>query len=105
MVCALRQTTASSCSNPVLVYAHQTLGADGGKLVDVYALQFQIWRTEDLDPVLVFPNPNDDTVFSPVSTTPCPTGNRIGQGRYVARWTVPGNAPPGRYKVVWRVHG
>jgi hypothetical protein len=77
-------------------------GPQAGLLVDPYELSFQIWDlTTDakrLKPVQLFPS---IAGLRSVLDTSDASSARVGPGRFVPLWTVPGNATVGRYEVRW----
>lgn len=73
-----------------------------GMLMDPYALSFQIFDlTTDanrLSPVQVYPaTPGDKHSVDLSENSP----DRLGKGRFAAAYTVPVNAPVGRYEIRW----
>lgn len=86
----------SDCSNPVLdLYTRL-----GGVLTDVAELSFQIFdaASSPLTPQQVYPVSGRQTVD--VGTL-CPTGDKLGTGHYVARWTVPDAEAVGSHQITW----
>jgi hypothetical protein len=71
----------------------------GGNLVDVSALEFQIFdKVIPASPVQVYPNSGRALVDI---ANDCPIGDRIGTGHYLAKYTVPAAAPTGTYELRW----
>lgn len=85
----------SNCANPVL----DVFFRKSGNLIDVESLEFQIFERATAPPTLIqtFPASGRATV----NLTDCPTGDRLGTGRYVAEWTVPGGEPTGIHVIRW----
>ena len=84
MVTALARTTASNCTNPVLIH----LAYDKGFLRDPVQLEFQIFDISTpqkrIAPVQVFPGAGRQAV----DLTDCASGgDRLGLGRFVADYT------------------
>lgn len=101
MAIALSRTIATSCSNPGLVFYAYVRGF----LANVFSLEFQIFDVSTparrVVPVQVYP-----TVVGTrqaVNLTDCPVGDRLGTGRYVARWTPEADEPLGDHRIVWFV--
>jgi len=96
---ALAVGQSSSCSNPILDIFAQV----NGVLTDLFALEYQVVETIS-DPdggAQIFPS--TPGAYEPVTMTDCPTGDRLGPGHYVARFTVPLDALPGSSKIRWRM--
>lgn len=86
----------SDCTNPVL----DVWIAHLGKLVDVFALSYQIFDATSGAPTQIFPvTAGQRVTVDP--TADCPDGPRLGCGHYVATFTVPDGATLGRYLVRW----
>lgn len=69
-----------------------------GVLTDMSAVSFQIFDKVSLpSPVQVYPSSGRQVV----SLTDCPSGDKVGTGHYVARWTVPGAEAIGTHEVRW----
>lgn len=85
----------SDCSNPVLDLYTQV----DGLLFDVYSVEYQVWRRSGSAPAQVFPATAGERTS--VDLAPCPGGDRLGLGHYVATWTAAGTAC--RYEVRWFV--
>lgn len=88
------KTETSSCSNPVL----QFVAAKEGKMVDLDSLEFEVWDTSDeakrLAPVQV-------GIRTVVNLADCPTGDRVGLGRYAAVFDASTTANRGRHELRW----
>lgn len=96
-VAAPGRSTSIADAAPLAPFFHQV----GGFLRDVYSLEFQIFRvassSEQLAPVLVFPNAGHSVV-----DVANPGGvDRLGPGRYAARFTVGAQWTAGRYILRW----
>lgn len=103
---ALSKGESLGCSNPRLVfYAVQTGGGNetDGKLADLSALSFQIYdKTSPPNaeqPVQIFPATAGQR--QAVNLSDCPTGERLGIGRYAAKWDVPATITRGVYEIRW----
>ncbi len=84
--------TASSCTLPVLQLFAVDL--DINLMVDVLSAKFSINDSEG----------NAIETDVPVDIADCPTGHRLGVGRYVANWSGPIDAdatPKGMWEIVW----
>jgi hypothetical protein len=80
--------------NPVL----ECWAQEEGFLHDVYSLSFQIWDLSVAVPVQVYPLSGKQ----PVNVTdPWPTGDRLGLGHYVARYTVGATENKGLHEIRW----
>lgn len=97
---ALARNQASSCTHPVLDLFTQV----NGVLVDVAALEFQIFDVSDAgkqqDPVQVYPATVGTRAQVNVGAG-CPTGDKLSTGHFVARWTPPVNEAIGTHEVRW----
>jgi hypothetical protein len=90
---SLAQLQSSSCANPVLeLYT----------LADVASLQYQIFNATTVVPTQVYPTSAGTKATVDVDTA-CPTGDKLGAGHYVARWTASSTQAVGRYQVKWYV--
>lgn len=90
-------STSIADAAPLAPFWHQV----GGFLRDLYSLEFAIYRAsteaEQNTPVQVFPVSGRETV-----DTANPGGvDRLGYGRYAARFTVDAAWTPGRYVLRW----
>lgn len=94
---ALARNQSSSCAAPILdIYT-----AVNGILTDVAQLEYQIFDvTDPLLPVQVYPAILGDRATTDV-TQACPTGDKLGTGHYVARWTVPALEVVGTHQIRW----
>lgn len=101
MAIALTRTIASGCANPALVFYAYT----NGFLANVVSLEFQIFDISTparrVVPVQVYPVVDGDR--QAVNLDACPTGDRLGTGRYVARWTPLSDEPLGDHRITWFV--
>lgn len=89
---SLARGQASSCGNPILDLFTMVNGA----VTDVAVLEFQIWDVTGT-PTQVYPGSGRQAV----DLDPCPDGERLGLGHYVAEWT-PGLAEPlGDHEIRW----
>lgn len=93
---ALGLNQSSSCANPVLDLFTQV----NGVLTNVYSIEYQIFEVTTGTPVQVFPVIVGNRATVDVNTD-CPTGDRLGTGHYVARWTVPGGELIGTHRITW----
>lgn len=97
MATALARDQASDCSSPVLVH----YATDLGFLRDPAQLEFQVFDistpAKRLAPVQVFPGAGRQ----PVDLTDCPTGDKLGTGRFVAKYTPITAEPLGDHRIVW----
>lgn len=86
---ALAFGQSSSCSVPAL----QLFAVDptDGFLRDIDSGTFRI-----LDP-----DGTEIVAATAIDTADCPTGNKLGTGRYVAPWTVPASPPLGVWSIEW----
>jgi hypothetical protein len=107
---------ASDCRNPVLVLLTIAPGppesiaaglppdVSQGQLVDPAWAEYQVFDVSTpakrIAPVQVFPAPAGS--WQSIDLAPCPAGDRLGQGRFVARFTPAVDAVAGAYKVCWR---
>jgi len=87
---------ASDCGNPLL---HLAIRVDGSP-VDVSEIAFEIYDKTGASPVHIFPAGGGREV---VSIEPCPLGDRVDAGRYVARWMTPLAEPLGLHEIRWFV--
>lgn len=96
---AVRQGEAISLTNPVLWFANISRADDyEGFLRDVEALDFQIWDMRVRSaPAQVFP------ALAGTWQAVDLDAHRLGEGRYVAVWTVGALQAAGQYEVRWRV--
>lgn len=93
---ALAPGQSSSCADPVLDLYTQVSGV----LTDMAAVEFQIYdRTDPLVPVQVYPTVLGNRAS--VSLLACPTGDKLGTGHYVARYTADLAPTLGRYEIRW----
>ena len=97
---ALARGQSSDCGNPALALFTQV----GGMLVDVAVLEFQVFDVSDAAkraaPVQVFPAaPGARATVD--TATPCPAGDRLSTGHFVARWTAPVDEAIGAHEVRW----
>lgn len=93
---ALIRGEVSDCSNPKLdVFTRDQNGVP----INVSELSFQIFDkvTNPGTPIQIYPNSGRQNV----DLNPCPTGNRVDTGRYVAVYTIPLNSPIGTYEIRW----
>jgi hypothetical protein len=97
---ALARNQASSCANPTLDLFTQV----NGVLVDVAALEFQIFDVSDpgkqQSPVQVHPATVGARAPVDVATL-CPGGGKLSTGHFVARWTPPVNEAIGTHEIRW----
>ncbi len=97
---ALGRGQPSDCSHPALNLFTQV----GGRLVDAAVLEFQIFDASDLEkqlnPVQVYPAAPGERATVDVMT-PCPAGDRLSTGHFVARWTPPVDEPIGAHEIRW----
>src|SRR6266542_717073 len=96
----LARGQTSSCAAPLLRFIAQI----DGTLVDIASLEFQVFDTTSPEkrgaPVQVFPVTVGQRAAVAVAV-PCPNGDRLGTGQYVARWTVPSDEPLGVHAIQW----
>lgn len=89
-----------NCSSPKLVFYHQV----DGWLTDVYSLSFQIFDVSSpqkfMSPEQVYPATPGDKSDVDVDND-CPTGGKLGTGRYAATWAVDADLDPGSYEIRW----
>lgn len=92
---ALIPGQTSDCANPEL----DVFVTANGTKVDVAELEFIIFEnvTTPGTPNQVFPVAGR----AAVDVSDCPGGHRLGVGRYVAEWTVPGGEPLGSHQIQW----
>lgn len=88
----LARGQSSDCTTPALV----AFTASVGVLADAFKLEFQILR----DGAQVFPAVVGTRAAVNIAT-PCPAGDKLGTGTYVARWSPPADAPTGPYEIRW----
>jgi len=97
---ALARGQASGCANPALDLFTQV----NGVLVDVAVLEFQVFDVSDpgkqLSPVQVYPTTLGARASVNVGA-PCPTGDKLSTGHFVARWTPPVSEAIGTHEVRW----
>lgn len=97
---ALARGQASNCANPVLDLFTQV----NGVLVDVAALEFQVFDVSDpgkqLAPVQVHPATVGTRASVNVSAL-CPAGDKLSTGHFVARWTPPVDEAIGTHEIRW----
>ena len=97
MALAIPREKSSDCANPVLVHLNQV----NGYFRDLFKLEFVIFdistSTKRQTPVQVFPASGRHLV----NLTACPTGDKLGLGRYVANYTVDAAEPQGDHRIVW----
>lgn len=93
---ALARLQTAGCALPLL----DLYTTVNGMLADVYAVSFQIYDKTTGTPVQMFPATLGDRMVLDV-VDDCPAGARMSVGRYVATWTVPGNANIGTFYVKW----
>lgn len=92
---ALSRSQASNCANPVL----DLFIAVSGVLTDLSQLEFQVFeKVTGPTPVQVYPPSGRQAVNV---TDPCPAGQRIGTGHYVAVYTPPPTEPLGTHELRW----
>jgi hypothetical protein len=103
---ALSKGEVLDCSNPRLqFFAVQRGGGNetDGKLADLESLEFQIFDKRNPPnqetPKQIFPVTAGDK--QAVNLADCPTGERLGVGRYAAKWTVAANEQRGLYEIRW----
>jgi hypothetical protein len=85
------ENEASSCTNPLIQFFYQ----ESGFLMDLNALSFTVNRVAEIKMEVV------STVVVDVAQD-CPTGDRLGTGRYAARIDPSADGlGPGSYEVVW----
>ena len=89
MSVSVTRSEVLNCSNPKLVFYHTV----DGVLTNLNALSFTILEEDGLTEVQA------STVVDIVSD--CPTGDRLGTGRYTAEWTVGASQEYGRYIIRW----
>lgn len=96
MAKSIARSTSSSCANPVL----DLWTVVGGALIDVFALEYQIFDLSSGTPVQTFPPSGRATVAVGVD---CPTNGagHLQTGRYVANWTVDPAEPLGAHRILW----
>jgi hypothetical protein len=71
----------------------------GSVLTDVAELSFQIFdKVSGPSPVQLYPTSGRQTVDVDVA---CPTGDKLGTGHYIARWTAPDAAAIGTHEIRW----
>lgn len=101
-ITALKQGGSSNCDDPVLQFINVSNKKEKeGFTPDVNALEFLVL---DPDGAALYPTPGDPSAFQAIDVnTDCPTGGRLGDGRYVADYTVGANDAPGTYTIRWRV--
>jgi hypothetical protein len=90
----LARGQASDCASPALV----TYTTAGSILADATAVGFQIFK----DGQQVFPGAAGACAEVDVAA-PCPSGDRLGPGAYVARWSPPADGPTGAHEIRWFV--
>lgn len=95
---ALARGQASDCSNPTL----DLYTLVNGVRTDMYSVEFQIHEkvTNPGVPQQVYPAVAGTRAPVNVSDL-CPTGHKLGTGRYVAEWTPELTAPLGTWMVQW----
>lgn len=88
------------CANPKLVFYAQ----QNGWMTDVAELSFQVFDvscdTKALNPVQVYPATPGDKQTVDVDND-CPTGGKLGTGRYAADWTIAADAAYGSHELHW----
>lgn len=85
----------SDCSSPKL----DVFFTIGGVQTDMAVLEFQIFDiNNELAPIQVYPLSGRATVNV---TDPCPVGDKLGVGHYVAQYTVDPAEPLGPHEVRW----
>lgn len=92
---ALSPGISSDCASPVL----DIFTTVNGVPADVSKLQFQIFEkvSNPTVPQQVYPAGGRQNV----NLQDCPTGGRLGQGHYVADWTVPQDSIIGTHEIRW----
>lgn len=91
----LARDESTNGDNPVL----QAWVQSEGRLVDAYSLEFIIWDLQDpSSPVQVYPPTGRATVDV---ANDWPTGDRLGTGRYAARYTVNSGEALGLHEIEW----
>lgn len=95
---ALARLQSSSCDYPAL----DLFTAVNGVLVDVYSVAFQIFDKTTGVGVQVYPAGAGTKQAVDVAED-CPDGDRLGAGRYVARWTAPINENLGTHYIKWYI--
>lgn len=95
---AIARGQSSDCTNPVL----DVFTSAASVLVDVAVLEFQIFDISDAlkrrSPVQVYPPAGRSAVNV---SAPCPDGDKLGTGHYVARWTAPVEEAIGTHEIRW----
>ncbi len=99
MALSLPRNVANDCANPAL----QALIYTNGFMLDPVSLEFQIFdistSVDRVTPVQVFPVSGREVV----DLTDCPTGGRLGLGRFVAVYTPDADEALGTHLVKWFV--
>lgn len=91
---ALARGQTSDCAFPALVLTTR----EAGELAAATEVSFQIWDwSNGLSPTLAYPSSGRQQV----DLADCPDGDKLEDGQYVARWTVPALATVGRHELRW----
>lgn len=90
----LARGQASDCSSPALV----TYSTVRGILADAAAVEYQIFK----DGQQIFPASAGARAEVNVAE-PCPLGDKLSTGTYVARWVPPADGPTGVHEIIWFV--
>jgi len=93
---ALARSQSSSPTNPALDLFTQVSGV----LTDVDSVTFQVFDKSTGTAVQVYPTTPGNKQAVNVDDD-VPTGDRLGLGHYLARWTVPSNENLGTHYVKW----
>jgi hypothetical protein len=88
------------CSDPELVF----YATADGWLTDLYSLQYQIFDVSTpakaAAPSQIYPAVAGNKATVDVGND-CPTGGKLGTGRYAATWTVDALEPTGMHEIRW----
>lgn len=92
MPVAVNRDETIGCSNPRIVFVNQ----EDGLLADLDELKFSIFDVSQGGA------PSEVVSETTVDLDDCPSGQRVGTGRYAISWTVPADENVGAHEVRWK---